>query len=113
VIVPPGATVVFADDPAQWDGATAVPGRRCLPFLERDGQFWGPPPDDATAIGELERLRKGGAGFFVLGWPALWWLEQYPGLHSHLRERFRCPVDNGRLVVFDLRGTTGTTSAAH
>jgi hypothetical protein len=102
-IVPRGATVVFADDPAQWDGARTVPGRRCLPFLERDGQFWGPPPDDDTAVVELERLRAEEAGFFILGWPVLWWLEHYPGLHRHLREHFRCPLENGRLVVFDLR----------
>jgi hypothetical protein len=80
-----------------------VPSRRAIPFLEQDGQYWGPPPDDATAIRELERLREAGAAFMVFAWPAFWWLDHYAGLHQHLRKEFRCVLQNDRLIAFDLR----------
>jgi O-methyltransferase len=78
-------------------------GRRAIPFLERDGQYWGPPPDDETAIRELERLRQGGAGHIVFAWPAFWWLDHYAGFHRHLRATYRCALENDRLVAFELR----------
>ena len=77
--------------------------RRAIPFLERDGQYGGPPPDDKTAIRELERLRETGAAFIVFAWPAFWWLDYYGGLHQHLRTEFRCVLQNDRLIAFDLR----------
>ena len=89
------------------DGNELGPGfirdRQVLPFLEREGQYWGPPPDDETAINELARLRQAGANFIVFAWPAFWWLAYYAGFHRHLRSTFRCVLDNNRLVVFDLR----------
>ena len=33
---------------------------RAIPFLEKDGQWWGAPADDETALRELERLRQAG-----------------------------------------------------
>jgi hypothetical protein len=39
----------------------------------------------------------------VFAWPAFWWLEHYAGLREHLRSKFRCVLDNERLVAFDLR----------
>jgi hypothetical protein len=74
-----------------------------VPFLERNGQFYGPPSDDATAISELERLRVAGASFIAFAWPAFWWLDYYSGLHQHLRSNFRCVLENDRVVLFDLR----------
>ena len=79
-----------------------VTGRRYLPFTEREGQYWGPPPDDETAIRELERLRDGGASHLVFAWPAFWWLEHYAGLHGHLCSRYRRVLGNSRVIVFDL-----------
>jgi len=77
--------------------------RQAIPFLERDGHYWGPPPDDDTAIGELERLRQSGARYAVFAWPAFWWLDHYAGLRRYLRSNFPCVVENDRLIVFDLR----------
>lgn len=108
-LIPPRNTVILVDQ-NQWGTGGIVAGRRCLPFLERDGQYWGPPPDDGTAIREFERLRRSGAHFMVFAWPAFWWLEYYVGLHRHLRARFRCLLENAELVVFDLRTTTGDPS---
>jgi len=76
---------------------------RIVPFLERDGQYWGPPADDDTAIQELERLRKTGATHIAFGWPAFWWLDFYSGLHQHVRRSYPCILENHRLIVFDLQ----------
>ena len=99
--VPAQENFILVDE-ASWQIPTHV-GRRVTPFLERDGNYWGPPPDDETAIRELERLRQSGADFIVFGWPAFWWLDYYAELHRYLRSRFRCLVENERIVVFDLR----------
>lgn len=101
-LIPPGDTFILVDED-QWAIDKVVAGRRCIPFSERDGHYWGLPPDDITAIRELERLRQSGANFIVFGWPAFWWLDYYSELHHHLRSTFRCVLTNDRLVVFDLR----------
>lgn len=88
-------------------GPVITAGRRALPFLERDGQYWGPPPDDRTAIRELERLRQAGMRFVVFVWPAFWWLDHYAGFHRYLRTTYRCVLENDRLVIFHL--TPGTS----
>jgi glycosyltransferase involved in cell wall biosynthesis len=100
-LVPPAGTVILVDED-QWVAGAAVYGRPRRHFLERDGQYWGPPPDDATAIRELERLRAAGARHIVFAWPAFWWLEHYAGLHGHLCSRYRRVLGNSRVIVFDL-----------
>jgi O-methyltransferase len=77
--------------------------RRVLPFLERNGEYGGAPPDDETAIRELERLRQSGANFIIFAWPAFWWFEHYAGFNRHLRFNFPCILENERLVAFDLK----------
>src|SRR5262249_29624360 len=103
-VVPPGNTFVLVDQDQWGMGEASSPP---IPFLERDGKYWGSPPDDETAIRELERLRKSGASFVVFGWPAFWWLDHYQGLNDYLRSHFSCVLENERLVVFDLRGHFG------
>jgi hypothetical protein len=101
--VPAGETFILVDEQgfgSDFAGAT----RRRVPFLERGGQYWGAPPDDRTAIDELERLRRETrASHIAFGWPSFWWLEHYAEFGAHLRTRFRCVLENERLVVFDLR----------
>jgi len=75
---------------------------RVMPFLERDGRYWGRPSDDEMAIGELERLRGAGARFIVFAWPAFWWLDHYAGFGQYLRSKFQLVLDNDRLIVFDM-----------
>ena len=100
--LPPGATCILADA-GEWENHDVPMPRRCLPFTERDGQYWGPPADDAAALRELERLRRAGAEFLVVGEPAFWWLDYYQDFHRHLRERHRCVLTTDRVVIFDLR----------
>lgn len=82
-VVPSGATLVLVDED-RWGGGQALRGRRTLPFLERDGRYWGLPPDSDTAIRELERLRSLGAQYLVFMRPSFWWLDYYDGFRDHL-----------------------------
>jgi len=100
-LIPVGESFVLVDEDS-WR-IDVGNGRRAIPFLEQDGHYWGPPPDDETAIGELEKLREGGANFMVFGQPGFWWLEYYGGLHRYLRSRYRCLLENEHVVIFDLR----------
>jgi SAM-dependent methyltransferase len=100
-LIPPGRTIILVDQD-EFGGQVGA-GHRRIPFLERDGQYWGPPPDNKTAIREFERLRHAGADFMIFGWPAFWWLEYYSEFSGYLRANFPCPLENERLVVFDLR----------
>jgi hypothetical protein len=105
-LVPPDEKVILVDDD-QWAHETPFSRDRFLPFLERDGEYWGQPPDDDTAIRELHRLRRTGVAYMAFGSPAFWWLEHYPAFHQHLRSQFPCVLDNDRLVVFQLSHTGG------
>ena len=78
-MIPKECSFVLVDD----DGleGEVTKGLRVIGFIERDGVYWGPPPDDETAIREFERLRRAGARFMVFAWTAFWWLDVYTGLH--------------------------------
>ncbi len=101
-LIPPNGAFILVDD-NQWRTDEIVSSRRRIPFLEKDGQYWGAPPDDETAIRELERLRQSGANFMVFAWTAFWWLDYYTELRQYLRSKFRCILENDRMIVFDLR----------
>jgi glycosyltransferase involved in cell wall biosynthesis len=101
-VVPSQNSFILVDE-NQWETGEFIAGRRRIPFLERDGQYWGPPADDETAIREFERLRQAGASFMVFAWPAFWWLDYYSGLHEYLQARYRRILKNDRLIAFDLR----------
>ncbi len=101
-LVPAGASFILVDE-ANWKTDPSLAGRKRIPFLEHEGQYWGCPADDATAIAELERLRERGADFMVFTWQAFWWLDYYSGLRRRLRGEFHCELENDRVVIFDLR----------
>jgi lipopolysaccharide biosynthesis glycosyltransferase len=100
-IVPPGDSFILVDG-STWPSAV-VNGWHTIPFLERDGVYWGNPPDDETAIQEVERMRQSGFSFIVFAWPTFWWFDYYSRFYSYLREKYRCVLENDRLVVFGLR----------
>lgn len=100
--VPPGDKFILVDED-QWATGQVVAGRWRIPFLERDGKYWGRPPDDATAIREVERLRQSGVNFMVFGWLAFWWLDYYAELHRYLHSQFRCVLSSDCVIVFELR----------
>ena len=76
---------------------------RAIPFLEKNGKYWGPPADDTTAIRELERLRRTGARYIAFTWPAFWWTKHYGEFYRHLCEKFSRVLKDDRLLVFDLQ----------
>jgi hypothetical protein len=77
---------------------------RMIPFPEQEGQYAGPPADDEAAICALEQAHHSDrARFLIVAWPAFWWLDHYAGLTRHLRSKYRCVLENERLVVFDLQ----------
>ena len=94
-VIPPGATLILVDE-ERWGGGQALRGRRTLPFLERDGRYWGLPPDSETAIRELERLRSLGAQYLVFMRPSFWWLDYYVDFRDHVRRY--TPVPTGDLI---------------
>jgi hypothetical protein len=100
-LIPAGERFILVDE--ERCRSTLDTAGRAVPFLERDGEYWGPPADDAQAVEELERLRRQGIPFVAFAWPAFWWLEHYAGLKRYLRANFPCLLENDRLVVFDLR----------
>jgi glycosyltransferase involved in cell wall biosynthesis len=94
-------TVILVDDcqlglPADWEGRTL------LPFLERDGAYWGAPTDDEQALANLDRLIARGARWLVFAWPSLWWTDHYRRFHQHLNERFACRSGNANARIFEL-----------
>ncbi|RPJ62139.1 MAG: glycosyltransferase [Acidobacteria bacterium] len=101
-LIPAGEKFILVDD-VQWKANEVAKDRQVFPFLERDGQYWGAPPDDDTAIRELERLRRVGASFMVFAEPAFWWFDHYPRMQTHLRTKYPCLLRNERMVVFDLQ----------
>jgi SAM-dependent methyltransferase len=80
-----------------------LPHAHAIPFLEKNGEYWGPPEDSATAIRELERLRRSGARYIAFTWPAFWWTEHYGDFFRHICENFRPILKDDRLLVFDLQ----------
>jgi glycosyltransferase involved in cell wall biosynthesis len=99
--IPAGERIIVADENS-WDYAL-FSGYDVVPYPEHDGEFWGSPSDDQSAIQEVERQRLLNAHYFVIGWPAFWWLDYYIELREYLQSRYRCILSNSRIVVYDLR----------
>jgi O-methyltransferase len=108
-LIPPEDTVILVDEGTFEKQVTAR--RHTLPFLERDGQYWGKPKDEATAIREVERMRQAGANFIIFSWAAFWWLDYYTDFRRHLCSEYRCVLHNERMAVFDLRPVRRRTTA--
>ena len=103
--LPPEATVVVASRGD--DELLELDGRRAWHFpQDEDGVYAGHyPADDAAAIAHLEQLRERGAGFLLLPATALWWLDRYPELGSHVRERYTVALEDESCVIFSLADT--------
>jgi phospholipid N-methyltransferase len=99
-IIGPEDRFILADEMQSdlWEWA----GRRGVPFMENDGQYWGMPADDAAAIEELDRQRAAGAKFIVFISPTTWALTHYTNFAHHLAERYRKVIENDRIVVLAL-----------
>jgi glycosyltransferase involved in cell wall biosynthesis len=101
-VMPAGHTCLLVDD-EKWGSGEWIAGCRRIPFPERNGKAWGRPLDDDDAIRELERLRGSGADYLLIGWPAFWWIDSYPGWYRRVQSIARCLLSNERVMLFDLR----------
>jgi len=101
-LIPAGTSFILVDE-AQWGNVRDLADYQVIPFLEKDGRYWGPPPDDDAAIRELERLKETGARHIAFAWPSFWWLGHYAAFNRYLRSFFPCVLENERLVVFQLK----------
>jgi hypothetical protein len=101
-ILTKGETFVLVDDGLLYQ-EERLADYSVLPFLEKDGTYYGAPTDDATAIDALEQARASGARLIVFAWPAFWWLSHYADFGRHIRNNFRCLVETECLTIFDLR----------
>ena len=101
-VIPRDAPYILVDEQA-FSGQVVDGCGRAIPFMERDGRYWGRPGDDRVAIDGLEHLIKTGAKFMVFAWPCFWWLNHYTGMAAYLRSHFRCVMENDRVIVFDLK----------
>jgi SAM-dependent methyltransferase len=109
-LVQPGEPFIFVDQD-ELRPLIAV-GSRAVPFMERDGQFWGAPADDQSAIAELERLRSSaGVRLLIFASPAFWWLEEYAQFHRHIQQSSACVMRSEYLIAFDL--TANAEPARH
>jgi hypothetical protein len=102
-LIPVGNSYLIINN-NEWGEGEPVRGRHAIPFLERNGEYWGPPPDDETAIAELLRLRwQHDAAYIAFIWTAFWWLDHYSEFHAWLCSNAKCVLNNDRLIVFDIR----------
>ncbi|MBN2505256.1 MAG: hypothetical protein JXQ71_01040 [Verrucomicrobia bacterium] len=99
-LIPAGTPFVLVDEEQIRSG---LPHVSAWPFLEKDGQYWGPPPDGETAIRELARLRERGARFVAFIWTTFWWLDHYAAFHDHLRQTCAVVAEDETVLVFALR----------
>lgn len=95
------ASVILIDEDhfrSQWNASTL----RIQPFLNRDGQFAGRPPDDASAISELERMIGQGARYLAIVWTCNWWATHYALFVMHLQNCHRLVEKTELITVFEL-----------
>ena len=71
--------------------AAELDGRRAPHFPQDEDGGWAGhhPADSEEAIGQLEELRGGGAGYLVVPPTYRWWLSHYDGLREHLDDRYQ------------------------
>src|SRR6185436_14404225 len=88
-LVPPDSSFVLVDN-QEFASRVISTGRRSVPFLEKDGEYNGPPADGSTAIQELVRMHVEGHNFIVFARPAFWYFDTYPEFTEYLETFCSC-----------------------
>ena len=106
--VPPGSSllVISKGDP----GLLELSGLSAAHFPQDSaGGYAGHHPfDSATAIAEIEALRRGGAEYLVIPATARWWLDHYDGLARHLANHGAVITDQADCCLIYGLGQFGT-----
>lgn len=100
-VIPGGQTFALADA-GQWGANVEFRGRGAVPFLGRDGQYWGEPVHDRAAAEEVVRLRNAGLRWLVIAWPCYWWFTVYTRLASVLDDECACRLRNEEVRIYRL-----------
>lgn len=100
-LLPPGTTYAAVDED-QWGSVQLLPDRRRVPFIEREGQFWGAPENEEQAVRALRRQRDQGLQIILFSASCAWWLQHYPALNEELRTRHRALPSSGRFLAYAL-----------
>jgi len=101
--VPRNETFLLVDQDVLGISKNAFPEHQCLPFLEKNGEAWGSPPNEEVAMIELKRMREEKeAGFIAIAWTSFWWFDVYPEFISYLRHNFDAVLQNEDVVIFNL-----------
>jgi GT2 family glycosyltransferase len=82
-----------------------------FPQDERGGYAGHYPESSAAAIAELEELRGKGAQYLLVPVMASWWLDRYPELGEHLRNRCRLVAEDAEAgSLFELAPAAGPSA---
>ena len=57
-----------------------------LPFVERNGLYWGAPGSSEEAIAEIARQLENGVKWVIIAWPLAWLLDRFPDFAAYLQE---------------------------
>jgi GT2 family glycosyltransferase len=103
--LPPGATVAVISKGD--DELVKLNGHRAWHFPQGpDGAYANIyPADGAEALEQLKAVRARGARFLLIPKPALWWLDYYRELKTHLESRCRLLNQEEACLIFDLGGS--------
>ncbi len=101
-VIPAGARVVLADEEQL---RNVLSGIECIPFMERDGIYWGPPGSAEEAIKELQRQLQRSITWFAIAWPMFWMLKKYPSFAEYLNNSFESRYDSTIVRIYELRSS--------
>jgi hypothetical protein len=101
-IVPRQKSFVLVDENA-WGIDNEMEDRTRFHFIDKNGQYFGPPSNDEEAINEIERKREKGATYLFFTPNAFWLLDHYSGFAEYLKKKFPLIIDNTRLKGFSLQ----------
>ena len=97
-VLPPGGRFVLIDQDEV--GCAFFEQHEAIPFVERNGRYFGPPGSDLEAATELRRHLAAGAQAVAITSHSDWWLEAYPSLRSELMRHFPSTSKSDGLRLF-------------
>jgi hypothetical protein len=100
-LIPAREMIILVDEGSV--GPECFPDHKAVPFLEREGKYWGAPAEDQQAQSELRRLMHAGANYLAIGFQGFWWLDAYPEFSEYLSRCFDCIKKSDHVIIYDLR----------